>query len=92
MNESIKEKIKEVVIDRSTDVNVFGIIGLNLLEPLVKSLGIDLTDAYFVTKIKNLEWHWTFKYNDVDFVLSGGVFSNNIAIVLDDSDMELYNE
>ena len=89
MNESIKEKIKAVVIDRSTDVNVFSIIGLNLLEPLVKSLGIDLTDAYFATKIKNLEWHWTFKHNDVDFVLSGGVFSNNIAIVLDDSNMEL---
>lgn len=80
----IKQKIKEVVIDRTTNSHTFGIIGLNLLEPVIKSLGIQikLSDNW-ETNGWQCDWCWSFEHNGTPFVLSGGLFSNNILISLD---------
>lgn len=81
----IKEKIKAVVIDRTTDGNVFNVIGLNLLQPLIISMGIDikLGDDYWETNGWDCDWWWSFDHNGLPFVLSGGLFTTNITIALD---------
>lgn len=80
----IKEKIKAVVIDRTTDTNVFNIIGLNLLQPVFESLGIqaDLGDDW-ETNGWQCDWWWKFNHDGLPFVLSGGLFSHHIQIALD---------
>lgn len=82
---AIKEKIKAVVIDRTTDSNVFNVIGLNLLQPVIRSLdiNIELGDEYWETNGWQCDWWWIFNYDGLPFILSGGLFSTHITIALD---------
>lgn len=86
---NIKEKITEVVIDRKCNENVFSIVGLNMLQPLVKSMGIklELDEKYWETN-----WWWSFEHDDLPFVLSGGLFSNHITIALDTDKLDNEND
>lgn len=86
---NIKEKITQVVVDRTCDENVFPIVGLNMLQPLIQSMGIDLAlNDQWETNGWECDWWWYFYYDDLPFVLSGGLFTSFITIALDQDKLD----
>lgn len=88
MNE-IKKKITDVVINRTSDLEAFKVISLNELKRIVVSLGIELElGDTWETNGWQCDWWWKFIYDDLLFVLSGGLFLDDIMIALDTDELD----
>ena len=84
-----RDKINDVVINRTSDLEAFKLISLNELKRIVVSLGIELElGDTWETNGWQCDWWWKFNYDDLPFVLSGGLFLDDIMVELDTDELD----
>ena len=80
---NIKEKIQSLVIDRIKDEISIELMDLYSLQRIINSLGIELElGDDWETNGWQCDYWWSFEYDKLPFVISGGLFVSDITIAL----------